>query len=130
MSSKCAKISVTWISGIVLIIFSFMPTFMPAINTMAQGPYLRMKTVKVLPFNNATGEAFCENGDGIISGGYSIGFSTINELFDTMLYSNHPIQKINTTGYFEGWEAGIVNKGASMATVTATTLCLNLTLTR
>jgi hypothetical protein len=104
--------------------------FVPAIDIMAQGPYLRMKTVNVLPFNNATSKAFCENGDGIISGGYSIASSTINELFDTMLYSNHPIQKINTTGYFEGWEAGMANKGARMMTITATTLCLNLTLTR
>ncbi len=65
-----------------------------------------------------------------VSGRYSIGFSTINDPFNTILYSNHPIQKVNTTGYFEGWEAGLVNKGAGMVTVTATTLCLNLTLTR
>ena len=126
LMSKGAKISVTLITGLTLVILNFMP----AIDITAQGPYLKMKTVKVLSFNNATSKAYCENGDGIISGGYSIGFSTINDPFNTMLYSNHPIQKINTTGYFEGWEAGLVNKGTRMVTVTATTLCLNLTLTR
>lgn len=86
--------------------------------------------IKVLSFSNATSRVYCEDGDGIISGGYSLGFSTINDPFNTMLYSNHPIQKINKTGYFEGWEAGLANKGIGMVTITATTLCLNLTITR
>ena len=85
--------------GLALVIVIFMP-----IRTItAQGPpYLKVMTVKVPPSNNVTSRVFCENGDGIISGGYSIGFHSINSPFNTMVYSNHPLQKINRTGYFEG----------------------------
>jgi hypothetical protein len=112
--------------GLALIIVIFMP-----IRTItAQGPpYLKIKTVKVPPSTNVTSRVFCENGDGIISGGYSIGFHSINSPFNTMVYSNHPLQKTNRTGYFEGWEAGLVNKGKEPLTLSATTLCLNLKLT-
>jgi hypothetical protein len=103
---------------------------MPIRTLTAQGPpYLKVMTVKVPPSNNVTSTVFCENGDGIISGGYSIGFHSINSPFNTMIYSNHPLQKINRTGYFEGWEAGLVNKGNEAVTLAATTLCLNLKLT-
>jgi hypothetical protein len=95
----------------------------------AQGPYIKTKTVKVPPSANSTARTYCEDGDGIISGGYSSEFSSIDLPFNTMIYSSHPIQKINKTGYYEGWEAGLINKGTEKVGVTATTLCLNLTLT-
>ena len=98
-------------------------------NAAAQGPYLKTKTVKVSPYTNSTARTYCEDGDGIISGGYSLEFLSINSPFNTMIYSNHPIQKINKTGYYEGWEAGLINKGPDKVGVSATTLCLNLTLT-
>ena len=102
----------------------------PIKDITAQGPpYLKVKTIKVPLSTNATSRVFCEDGDGIISGGYSIGFHSINSPFNTMLYSNHPIQKINQTGYFEGWEAALVHKSDETVTLSATTLCLNLKLT-
>jgi hypothetical protein len=102
----------------------------PIKDITAQGPpYLKVKTIKVLLSTNATSRVFCEDGDGIISGGYSIEFHSINSPFNTMLYSNHPIQKINQTGNFEGWEAALVNKSNETVTLSATTLCLNLKLT-
>jgi len=113
-------------AGLALVILIFMPI---RVLTAQGPPYLKIKTVKVPPSNNVTSRVFCENGDGIISGGYSIGFHSINSPFNTMVYSNHPLQKINRTGYFEGWEAGLVNKGNEAVTLSATTLCLNLKLT-
>lgn len=113
-------------AGLALVILNFMPIE----DITAQGPpYLKTKTVKVQPFSNSTSRVFCEDGDGIISGGYSIGFHSINSAFNTMVYSNHPLQMINKTGYFEGWETGVVNKGNEAVTLSATTLCLNLKLT-
>jgi hypothetical protein len=122
------KISIATIAAVfAIVILNF---FMPAKDITAQGPpYLKVKTIQVPSSNNATGRVFCENGDGIISGGYSIGFHSKNSPFNTMMYSNHPLQKVNKTGYFEGWEAGLVNKGNETVTLTATTLCLNLKLT-
>ncbi|GEM_PF-1965517 len=98
-------------------------------EALAQTPYLSSNTAPVPIGKNATASAFCNDGDGMISGGYSIGFLEGQSAFDTMLYSNHPIQEINQTGYFEGWEAGLVNKGNATAQITAIVLCLNLTLT-
>src|SRR5688572_11074616 len=77
----------------------------------AQAPYIRTKTAIVVPYDNESAIASCNDGDGIISGGYSIRFISAESVFDTMIYSNHPAQELNETGYFEGWEAGIVNKG-------------------
>ena len=98
-------------------------------NAAAQGPYLETKTIKVPPHTNSSANAYCEHGDGIITGGYSLEFPSINSPFNTMIYSNHPIQKINKTGYYEGWQAGLINKGDDKVGISATTLCLNLTLT-
>ena len=95
----------------------------------AQAPYIRTKTAIVMPYDFESARTFCNDGDGIISGGYSIRFISVESIFDTMLYSNHPAQEVNETGYFEGWEAGIVNKGNETVGITATSLCLNLTLT-
>jgi hypothetical protein len=102
---------------------------MPVNMAQAQAPYIRMKTATVVPHDNATAMASCNDGDGIVSGGYSIGFISAESVFDTMLYSNHPAQELNETGYFEGWEAGIVNKGNETVEISAVSLCLNLTLT-
>jgi hypothetical protein len=100
----------------------------PISEVIAQAPYVNSKTAPVT-MDNYTTSVFCNDGDGMISGGYSIGFSSTQSAFDTMVSSNHPTQEINQTGYFEGWEAGLVNKGNTTAKITATVLCLNLTLT-
>jgi hypothetical protein len=103
--------------------------FNNVIDVMAQAPYLNAKTDPVTIGTNTTASVFCNDGDGMISGGYSTGFSSVQSAFDTIVYSNHPIQEINQTGYFEGWEAGLVNRGNTTAEITAIVLCLNLTLT-
>ncbi len=59
-STRYEKICVTLITVLALVILNFMPV----INITAQGPYLKMNTVKVLSFNNATSRAYCQNGDG------------------------------------------------------------------
>lgn len=96
---------------------------------MAQAPYVNSETAPVAIGNYTTTSVYCNDGDGMISGGYSTGFSSTQSAFDTLVYSNHPTQEINQTGYFEGWEAGLVNKGNTSAEITALVLCLNLTLT-
>lgn len=98
-------------------------------EAVAQTPYLNSKSIKVAMGDNSTPSVFCNDGDGMMSGGYSTGFSSTQSAFDTMVYSNHPTQEINQTGYFEGWEAGLVNKGNMTAEITAMVFCLNLTLT-
>jgi hypothetical protein len=100
-------------------------------KAIAQGSstYTKIKTVKVLPAHNATATAFCNNGDGLLSGGYSIGFTSIKSAFDTMVYSNHPVYLKNATARFEGWQAGLINNGNQNATIAAMELCLNLTST-
>jgi hypothetical protein len=97
----------------------------------AQGSstYTKIKIVKVLPAHNATATVFCNNGDGLLSGGYSIGFKSIKSAFNTMVYSNHPIHLKNATASFEGWQAGLINNGNETSTIAATELCLNLTAT-
>jgi hypothetical protein len=119
-------------TGIVLVISTTIVCILLStiINeAVAQAPYLNSKTAPVAMGNNSTASVFCNDGDGMISGGYSIGFSSAQTAFDTIVYSNHPTQEINQTGYFEGWEAGLVNKGNTTAEITAMVLCLNLTLT-
>ena len=119
-------------TGMVLIVsttIAYMPLSTIINEAVAQAPYLNSKTAPVAIDNNTAASVFCNDGDGMISGGYSIGFSSVQSAFDTMVYSNHPTQEINQTGYFEGWEAGLVNKGNTTAEITAMVLCLNLTLT-
>jgi hypothetical protein len=98
-------------------------------DAAGQMPYLNSNMASVAVGENATASVFCNDGDGMISGGYSTDFSAVQSTFDAMIYSNHPTQEINQSGYFEGWEAGLVNKGNATAKITATVLCLNLTLT-
>jgi hypothetical protein len=97
----------------------------------AQGSstYTKIKIVKVPPAHNATATVFCNNGDGLLSGGYSIGFTSIKSAFNTMVYSDHPVYLKNATARFEGWQAGLINNGNQTATIAATQLCLNLTAT-
>ena len=101
----------------------------PVNVVMGQAPYLSSKVTSVPMNRNATASVFCNDGDGMMSGGYSIIFSSRVSEFDTSVYSNHPTQVINQTGYFEGWEAGLVNRGNETAKISAYVLCLNLTLT-
>jgi hypothetical protein len=98
-------------------------------EAVAQAPYLNSKIAPVTTGNYTIVSVFCNEGDGLISGGYSLGFSSTQSAPDTMVYSNRPTQEINQTGYFEGWEAGLVNNGNAAAEIAATVLCLNLTLT-
>jgi hypothetical protein len=98
-------------------------------DAVAQAPYLNMKTSPVTPDKSVNVAVFCKEGDGMISGGYSMGYSSVQSAFDIVIYSNRPTQQINQTGYFEGWEAGLVNGGNGTAEITATVLCLSLTLT-
>jgi hypothetical protein len=98
-------------------------------SVRGQAPYLETKTVNVLPATNNSAKAFCSDGDGLISGGYLLGFTSLDAPFNTSIISNHPVQEVNETGYFEGWETSLVNRGAEMGTLSASTLCLNLTLT-
>lgn len=120
--SRCTVlIAITMIGYMLLIAF---------VNAAAgQMPYVNSKMALVAKGENGTASVFCKDGDGMISGGYSTDFSGALSAFDTMIYSNHPTQEINQSGYFEGWEAGLVNKGNGTAKITATVLCLNLTLT-
>jgi hypothetical protein len=120
--SKCmVLIAITMIGYMLLFAF---------VNAAAgQMPYLNSKMALVAMGENGTASVFCSDGDGMISGGYSMDFSPALSAFDTMVYANHPTQEINQSGYFEGWEAGLVNKGNATAKLTATVLCLNLTLT-
>lgn len=99
------------------------------ISVLGQAPYLETKIVKVLPASNNTAKAFCSGGDGIIAGGYSLGFTSLDAPFNTSITSSHPVQEVNETGYFEGWETSLVNRGYEAGTLSTSTLCLNLTLT-
>jgi len=98
-------------------------------DAAGQAPYINSNMTPVPTGENRTTSVFCNDGDGMISGGYSSDFTNAHSAFDTIVYSNHPTQVINQSGYFEGWEAGLANKGNVTARITATVLCLNLTLT-
>lgn len=120
--------SVFYIMGIITILITAISNI-ENISVLSQAPYLETETVKVLPSTNSTARAFCSGGDGIISGGYSLGFTSLDAPFNTSITSNRPIQEVNETGYFEGWETSLVNRGYETGILSASTLCLNLTLT-
>jgi hypothetical protein len=93
-----------------------------------ESSYIVTESVKVSPNSNATAKAFCENGDGLVSAGYSMsGFTSVQSASDTMVYVNQPIRQKNTTAIFEGWETGLLNNGNASITITAQGLCLDLT---
>ena len=118
------RIKVKKFSTDIVLVFSTITAYMllfgaPVNEAVAQTPYLNSKITPVVIGNYSTASVFCNDGDGMISGGYSIGFSSTQSAFDTMVYSNHPTQEINQTGYFEGWEAGLANKGNTTAEIVA-----------
>lgn len=119
------KLNVTLVASTVI---AYILVNIPIDDAVAQAPYLNMKTSSVAPDKSVNVAVFCGEGDGMISGGYSMN-SSVQTAFDTVIYSNRPAQQINQSGYFEGWEAGLVNGGNGTAEITATVLCLNLTLT-
>ena len=93
-----------------------------------ESSYIVTESAKVNPHSNATAKAFCENGDGLVSAGYSIsGFTSVQSASDTIVYVNQPIRQKNTTAIFEGWETGLLNNGNATAIITAQGLCLDLT---
>lgn len=93
-----------------------------------ESSYIVTESVQVNPNSNATAKALCENGDGLVSAGYSIsGFTSVQSASDTMLYVNQPIREKNTTAIFEGWETGLLNNGNVTVAITAQGLCLDLT---
>jgi hypothetical protein len=116
-----------------ILICSIVTAFILAIahldDAIAQeSSYIVTDSVKVNPSSNATAKAFCENGDGLVSSGYSIsGFTSVQSASDTMVYVNQPLRQKNTTAIFEGWEAGLLNNGNATVTITAQGLCLDLT---
>jgi hypothetical protein len=114
---------------VIIIILMIMISSADNMSVHGQAPYLDTKTIQVLPATNSTAKAFCSSGDGIISGGYSLGFTSLDAPFNTSIISNRPVQEVNETGYFEGWETSLVNRGYETGTLSASTLCLNLTLT-
>jgi hypothetical protein len=118
---------------VILIASTFIIAYISAntsINEVAaqESSYIVTESVKVNPNNNSTAKAFCENGDGLVSAGYSIsGFTSVQSASDTMIYVNQPIRQKNTTATFEGWETGLLNDGNATVTITAQGLCLDLT---
>lgn len=93
-----------------------------------ESSYIVTGSVNVNPNSNATAKAFCENGDGLVSAGYSIsGFTSVQSASDTVVYVNQPLRQKNTTATFEGWETGLLNDGNATVTITAQGLCLDLT---
>ena len=111
------------------IVIAFILAFAHLDDVVAQeSSYIVAGSEKVNPNSNATAKAFCENGDGLVSAGYSIsGFTSVQSASDTMVYVNQPIRQKNTTAIFEGWETGLLNNGNATATITAQGLCLDLT---
>jgi hypothetical protein len=90
--------------------------------------YLVSDTASVDANTDASAQAFCKNGDVLLTGGYSIGgFESASQLSDTVLYSNTPLRIQNATASHEGWEAGLGNLGTGERTVTANAVCLDVT---
>ena len=77
---------------------------------------------------NATAQALCQSGDVLLTGGYTIGgFDSAQSVFNSVLYSNTALRMQNQTGAYEGWEAGLVNLGTAELTITANSVCLDVT---
>jgi hypothetical protein len=111
------------------IVMTFISIFAYLNDVVAQeSSYIVRESIKVNPNSNATAKAFCENGDGLVSAGYSMtGFTSVQSASDTMVYVNQPIRQKNATAIFEGWETGLLNNGNASVTITAQGLCLDLT---
>jgi hypothetical protein len=90
--------------------------------------YFATDTMPVTADGNATAQAFCFNGDVLLTGGYTIGgFDSADELSSSILFSNTALRMENSTGTHEGWQAGLVNAGTGQLTITANAVCLDVT---
>lgn len=89
--------------------------------------YFATDTVTVAADGNASAQAFCEHRDVLLTGGYSIGFDTPAQAFNTMLYTNTALRIENSTSVHEGWQAGLVNMDTEPVTITANAVCLDVT---
>ena len=99
----------------------------PADETFATS-YVKDNTVSVEPFETSAATALCENGDAFISGGYSIGFSSAENLGSSVfIYLNQPVHLEMETTSQEGWRTGVANNQNQTITITASVLCTDLT---
>ena len=94
--------------------------------------YLSTQTVLVPSKDSADAEAFCQDRDVVLSGGYTIGIYNSTSLSglsydNAILYSNTAVRVMNDTTIHEGWHAGLVNAGTTDLTVTANAVCLDVT---
>jgi hypothetical protein len=101
-------------------------------STQSQGirrslTYFATDTVSVPASGNASAQAFCQSGDVLLTGGYSISFDSTGQVFNTMLYSNTAIRVQNATSSHEGWNAGLANMDTEPVTITANAVCLDVT---
>jgi hypothetical protein len=89
--------------------------------------YFVTETASVPANGNATAQAFCQNGDVLLTGGYAMGFDSPQQAFNSMLYSNTAVRIQNATSSHEGWQAGLVNMDTEPLTITANAVCLDVT---
>jgi hypothetical protein len=96
-------------------------------NEFISTEYSKNDTVSVNPFSKAAAIALCENGDAIVAGGYSIGFSLLGALDNIFIYADKPIHLETDTSSQEGWQAGLANDQNETVSITATVLCTDIT---
>jgi hypothetical protein len=90
--------------------------------------YFVTDTASVPANGNASAQAFCQDGDVLLTGGYIIeGFDSPAKVFRTELYSNSAFRIENATSAHEGWQAGLANIGTEPLTITANAVCLDVT---
>jgi hypothetical protein len=119
---------ITTIAFIVIEVAPIISHSVPINQAVAQqSSYLTSRITNVPVGSNASAIVFCKNGDNLLSGGYSIGFSSIRSAQHAVLYANHPLRYSNSSGIFEGWKSGLINNGNISATITAISLCLSST---
>jgi hypothetical protein len=90
--------------------------------------YFVTDTVHVPVNENASAQAFCQDRDVLLTGGYAIGgFDSPDKVFNTVLYSNTAFHTQNSTSTHEGWQAGLANMGTAQLMITANAVCLDVT---
>jgi hypothetical protein len=90
--------------------------------------YFVTDTVPVPVNENASAQAFCEDRDVLLTGGYAIGgFDSPDQVFNTVLYSNTAFHTQNSTSTHEGWQAGLANMGTAELMIMANAVCLDVT---
>src|SRR6185437_16388 len=117
-------IGLTLSIGLAFTIYHVLDNVFWEAKAQGQQSYLKMKVIKVLPNTNATVSVFCKKGNDLLSGGYSIGFTSSKSAIYTKIYSSHPAYQKNATGIFEGWESGLINNGNETVTIKSIALCL------